>query len=886
MKTLTGLLNTDNRQNFSLIEALVIKYDLQKIDVEKLRDRFLGKSYISENGDFFPAKKRNGLDTRTGYMSIPEIFDNFKIVASTISKSGKFQYQRLAGIFLMKVVDILTPKRLFEMKRNPIFVRHYRIWVEENENFVKNILDFEKNYTYDYIAIKTFLDTYLAQNSIGIPTECPQMLFLRVAYIIGCTFDETDVQKQKPVRVDLSTVKQVYFDLANKFYTHATPTLMNAALKTKQQYASCFLIDAGSSFLDFCETIPKLCEISCNKGGIGLFVGKIPANDTIFGSCMKILDCLSEGCKETMIDCGRPSAISVWLPVWHGLVEFFVESRNPFKENVKEYKEDFFTTKFFTGLFLNDLFMKRLVKSVVNEKNCSDERLISISKNTDETKWSLFCPKKCPQLLTLHGEEFEKEYLRLEKGKLYCKQVETLALANKILAAQQRSGTPFTSFSDTVNHMSSQKNIGPILTSNLCTEIYQYCKFGEEIGVCNLASLNLKAFLKTPSLKQIQQMQQMQQVGDIDGNHDMNNEFAICQFFDFDLFQQKASQLVYNLNKIIDNNVYSHKESFTSNKKNRPIGIGVQGFQNILHQLQVGFESNEAMILNFNIFERLFYACIKKGAELAKGPFKPYDMFKGSPLSEGVFHFELCKDKNFFDQAVCKYYWPGTVKSRSLDPILTNDEHDEHDELFRRKWDDLRVLARTGVTNSLFTALMPTATTSMIFSNHESIEPMYAPCFKKAVSKDEMYVWSHEFLTFMAEQGLADREDLFEKIDKDESVANLDEISEKNRSVFKTAYEINQTVISDMAALRGPFLDQGQSLNFFYSKNNLETNANLTENMIYSVAILKNLINTWINGCKNGNYYIRTSNDMKGENVHCLRKKVSNNENGCKGCGS
>lgn len=836
--------------NFDILQDLASKYRLKNVNLASLRELFVSKEIIDA-------------DTGNFLLIAGKEFDNCNIIARTISFAGRDQNQKLAGIFLMYMLDAhFAPKRLDILpSRSSCLSKHYRKWFGDNIGFVKRILCLENNYTYDYAAVKTFFDTYLMAEN-GVPVECPQMLFVRVAYTIACSFSKSDRLKEKPVEVDARLLEEVYLDLSEKYYIHATPTLINAGSVRSQQYASCFLLDAGRSFSEFVAVLPKIGEISVNKGGIGLFIGKLAAKPTLFNSCMNMLENLSAGISNETVDVARPTAISIWLPAWHGLVENFLDARNPISESVSN--GGFYTTRLFNGIFLQDLFMKRLIAEI-GEENCSDERLKKIaSENSASTKWSLFCPEECPSLVDLYGEEFEREYLRLEHEHRYCKQVSCIDLAKRLVHSQQRSGTPYTTFSDTVNMMSNQKNIGPILTSNLCTEIFEVCKFGEEIGVCNLASLNLKAFVKRRPTSPSPQ-----------------NDFDVCHRFDFELFQEKAAQLVCNLNKIIDNTVYMHDEAECSNLKNRPIGIGVQGLQNVFHMLNVKFGGFEAKALDFNIAERLLYACIEKGVDLAAKSGKPYSSFAGSPLSKGIMHFEMHRDPLFFEQLVRDYYWPGkseTIYENFLD--------------FGRKWGALRLrVMEYGVSNSLFVAYMPTATTSMLMGNYESIEPMTSPCFVKSVSKDWMYLWSSELLETMHDLGICD-ENVFDRILREGSVLNIAEIPSEIREVFRGAFDIDAAEIAHHAAIRAPFIDQGQSVNLFFGVSNTSAHHQFTDSTttITSRLILKTLIGSWVNGVKNGSYYTRCQNPLQGEEVSALSGgggaacNVSAESRNCVGC--
>jgi ribonucleoside-diphosphate reductase alpha chain len=421
-------------------------------------------------------------------------------------------------------------------------------------------------------------------------------------------------------------------------------------------------------------------------------------------------------------------------------------------------KEEIRARDLFYALWVPDLFMKRV------EENGN---------------WSLFCPNEAPGLSDSYGEVFEKLYEEYEaKGKAR-KTVKAQDLWFAILDAQIETGNPYLLYKDAANRKSNQQNLGTIKSSNLCTEIIQYTS-PDEVAVCNLASIALPRFV-------------------------INGQFD----------QQKLYEVTYeitkNLNKIIDNNYYPIEEARNSNLKHRPIGLGVQGLADVFILLRLPFESDLAKLLNKNIFETIYFAAMSASKDLAKAH-GAYDTFKGSPLSKGLFQFDL---------------W-GVQPSNRWD------------------WDTLRAeVIEHGVRNSLLVAPMPTASTSQILGNNECFEPYTSNIYTRRVLSGEFIIVNKHLLKDLIQLGLWNNNMKNQIIAANGSIQNIPEIPAKIKELYKTVWEIKQRNLIDMAADRGAYICQSQSLNLFVDT---PTNGKLTSMHFYA----------WKKGLKTGMYYLRT----------------------------
>jgi ribonucleoside-diphosphate reductase alpha chain len=405
----------------------------------------------------------------------------------------------------------------------------------------------------------------------------------------------------------------------------------------------------------------------------------------------------------------------------------------------------------------------------------------------DNQDWTLFCPNEAYDketgkgLMDVWGEEFEKMYLGLEAAGKGKKTVKAQQLWFRILEAQMETGTPYMLYKDAANRKSNQQNLGTIHCSNLCTEIIEYTD-PNEVAVCNLASIALSRFA---------------------GND--------AEPFDFKGLYNVTKVVTRNLNKVIDKNHYPIVEAKHSNMKHRPIGIGVQGFADALMMMKLPFESEEAKRLNEDIFETIYYAACEASCELA-AQYGPYESYEGSPVSQGQLQFDM---------------WGKTPKSGRWD------------------WSALKQkIAKDGVRNSLLLAPMPTASTAQILGNNESFEPYTQNLYVRRVLSGEFVTVNRHLLHDLIKRNLWTEEMRSQLIAHNGSVQHLD-IPTELKNLYKTVWEIKQRAVLDMAADRGAYIDQSQSLNIHMVDAN---QAKLSSMHFYA----------WQLGLKTGMYYLRT----------------------------
>ena len=613
-----------------------------------------------------------------------------------------------------------------------------------------------RDFNYDYFGFRTLEKSYLLKID-GQIAERPQHMLMRVSVGIH--------------KHDIEAALETYTLMSEKWFTHATPTLFNAATP-KPQLSSCFLLTTKDDSIDgIFDTLKQCAQISKSAGGIGLSIHNIRAN----GSYIKGTNGTSNGIIPMLkvfndtaryVDQGggkRKGAFAIYLEPWHADVMDFLDLK---KNNGKEEMR---ARDLFYGLWIPDLFMKRL-------------------KNGE--MWSLMCPSQSPGLADCHSKAFEDLYTKYEAEGKFVKQIPAEEVWSKIIAAQTETGTPYILFKDHANAKSNQQNLGTIKSSNLCTEIIEYTA-PDEVAVCNLASIALNKFV---------------------GND---------RSYDFKKLEEVTCRVTRNLNRIIDVNYYPVEEARNSNMRHRPIGIGVQGLADAFILMRYPFESQEAFKLNKDIFETIYYASMKTSMEIAKED-GAYSTFEGSPLSQGKFQFDL---------------W-------GIDP--GNSRYD---------WESLRQdVMKYGVRNSLLLAPMPTASTSQILGNNEAFEPYTSNIYKRKVNSGEFIIVNKHLLKDLIDLGLWGEKMKNEIIKADGTIQHILDIPQHIRDLYKTVWEIKQKVVIDMAADRGAFICQSQSMNI-----HLENASPKSLSIMHMYA--------WEKGLKTGTYYLRTKAAARPQSV-------------------
>lgn len=580
---------------------------------------------------------------------------------------------------------------------------------------------------------------------------------------------------------DIKNALETYELMSKKYFTHATPTLFNAGTP-KPQMSSCFLLTMKDDSIDgIYDTLKQTAKISQSAGGIGLSIHNVRAT----GSYIRGTNGTSNGIVPMLrvfndtaryVDQGggkRKGSFAIYVEPWHADIFDFLE----LKKN--HGKEEMRARDLFYAMWIPDLFMKR------------------VEQGAD---WTLMCPNECPGLCDVHSEAFEELYTSYEAQGKGRKTVKARELWDKIVESQIETGTPYMLYKDAANRKSNQKNLGTIRSSNLCTEILEYTS-PDEIAVCNLASLSLPMFVE-------------------------KGEFNHKKLFDV------TKHVTKNLNKVIDRNYYPVQEAENSNMRHRPVGLGVQGLADAFIMLRLPFASDEAKKLNQEIFETIYFAAVTASMELAKVE-GPYSSYQGSPISEGLFQYNL---------------WG--LKDEDLSG--------------RWNWEKLRKeVLKHGVRNSLLVAPMPTASTSQILGNNEAFEPYTSNIYTRRVLSGEFIVVNKHLLEDLVNLGLWNDDMKNELMYHNGSVQNIDGIPQELKELYKTVWELSMKDIIDMSRHRGYFIDQSQSLNLFLEDATMQK---LTSMHFYA----------WKSGLKTGMYYLRTKSARDAIKFTLTKKTETN----------
>ena len=397
--------------------------------------------------------------------------------------------------------------------------------------------------------------------------------------------------------------------------------------------------------------------------------------------------------------------------------------------------------------------------------------------------WSLFCPDKAKGLSDVYGEEFEALYTKYEEEGLANATVPATEVWKAILKSQTETGTPYMLYKDACNSKSNQKNLGVIKSSNLCTEIIEYTD-KDETSVCNLASIALPKYV--------------------------NKE---TKTFDYDKLHEVTKVVTKNLNRVIDRNFYPVETAKRSNMRHRPIGLGVQGLADVFILCGLPFDCEESRTMNAHIFETIYHAALEASSELAEVD-GSYETFDGSPASQGILQPDM---------------WEGETKFSG-----------------RYDWDAMRERVKTkGLRNSLLLAPMPTASTAQILGNNECFEPYTTNIYLRRTLAGEFVVVNKHLVDHLKNVGLWSKEMKDLMVKAGGSIQNIVDIPDDIKALYKTVWEISQKCIIDMAADRGKFIDQSQSMNLFMES---PTMSKLSSMHMYA----------WKAGLKTGMYYLRS----------------------------
>ena len=682
----------------------------------------------------------------------------------------------------------------------------------------------QRDYFIDYFGFKTLERSYLMRCN-GTIVERPQHMWMRVA--LGIHSQRTDT---RTIYETLVYIQNTYDAMSNKYMTHATPTLFNAATP-RPQLSSCYLIAMENDSIDgIFDTLKDCAKISKHAGGIGLHIHNIRAS----GSHIRGTNGSSNGIVPMLrvfnntaryIDQGgrRNGSFAIYLEPWHPDIEDFLEMKKNHGDEEMKGRDLFY------ALWVPDLFMER----VRGGASSSD-------------MWSYFCPDECPGLADVYGDEFRDLYERYEREGRARKQVKARDLWLKILDSQMETGTPYILFKDAANKKSNQKNVGTIKSSNLCTEIMEYSD-ENETAVCNLASIALSRFVSDSGSNSVgTSANSVVNSSVVSGSSVASESGAINPLpvpesnvvpplgggyppravggrtpLDFAELERVTALIVDNLNQIIDINYYPTTKTRTSNLRHRPIGIGVQGLADVFMMMNIPFHSEEAKTLNREIFETIYFAALQASMTIA-ARHGAYETFQGSPASQGILQFDMWGVDPTSDSYPAPKY-----RSRKYD------------------WKTLKgKIQQYGLRNSLLLAPMPTASTSQILGNNECFEPITSNIYTRRTLAGEFIMVNRYLIRDLISLGLWNERVKTNIISNQGSVQYIDGLSDALKLKYKTVWEMPMRHIIDMAADRGAFICQSQSMNLWVE----EPNYNILTSMLFYA---------WNKGLKTGVYYLR-----------------------------
>ena len=727
-------------------------------------------------------------------------------------------------------------------KHNPLVSAELWKIVSQAWQQIEAEIIYDNDFLLDYFGLKTLERAYLLRINDKI-MERPQHMWMRVA--LGIHGD------------DLEKVFETYHSMSQLEFTHATPTLFNAGT-TRPQLSSCFLIAMeDDSIAGIYNTLSKCAAISKWAGGLGLHCSNIRAKKTRIGGTNGTSNGLVPMLKvfnETMryVDQGggkRNGSCGVYLELWHlDVFDFLDLKKNHGDENAR-------ARDLFYAVWVDDEFMRRVKANDV---------------------WYLCCPKLCPGLNEVYGDAFVELYNHYIKEGLFSKKIQARELWLAILDAQMETGTPYILYKDAANRKSNQQNLGIIKSSNLCTEIIEYSS-PDETAVCNLASIALSKCVRV----------------------EQSTNLSISEF-DFNHLIKLTKIVTRNLDKIIDVNYYPTEETRRSNLLHRPLGIGVQGLADVFALMDIAFDSKEAIQLNKDIFETIYYAALTTSMELSRerkeGMCKLREALDNDYLvvnnqderTSSLTLSKTCKCQKYREELekLLNKYHPILAEMNFLSSgVLGSYSSYKGSPMFHGKlqfdlwdiipsnrydWISLRNNIREyGIRNSLLLAPMPTASTSQILGNNECFEPFTNNIYSRRTLAGEFTVVNKYLIQELKQLGLWNRKLKDNIIQNRGSIQHITNISKDIKAKYKTSWEMSMKTLINMAADRGAYICQSQSMNLWIED---PTYAKLTAMHFYS----------WEKGLKTGIYYLRRKPKHNAQQFTIVPK----GEDECEMCGS
>ena len=715
--------------------------------------------------------------------------------------------------------------------------------VEENKEELDAMVDYKRDFLFDYFGFKTLERAYLMKVN-GVIVERPQHMWMRVSVCIHGG--------------NIEKVKETYNYMSNKYFIHATPTLFNAGTP-RPQLSSCYLLSMENDSIDgIFNTVKECAQISKWSGGIGLHIHNVRSSGSHIrgtnGTSNGIIPMLGVFNKTARyVDQGgkRNGSFAIYLEPHHPDIEEFLELRKNHGDEESKARDLFY------AIWASDLFMERVMGNKV---------------------WSLFCPDKCPGLSDAYGDKYRELYIKYEDEGKYNKQLNARDLWLKILDAQMETGTPYILYKDACNEKSNQKNLGTIKSSNLCCEIVEYSD-DSETAVCNLASIGLSMFVKEDKTFDYDKLYEVTKVLVTNLNNIIDINFypnektrksnyshrpigigvqGLADAF-FKMNLAFTSEEAKEVNKLIFETIY-----YAALERSYEISYErMEGMKYLASEYDCknwNFTSHEPHSRNYEIYnvtDTSHESIISTDNKIAEylNKFKPikaeiknlkdnlsgaYSSFIGSPISEGLFQFDLWNDKRYSD----RYNWSGLKEK----------------------------IMKYGIRNSLLCAPMPTASTSQILGNNECFEPITSNIYSRKTLAGEFIMVNKYLVEELLELKLWNEEIKNNIISNKGSIQYIHGLPEDLKEKYKIVWEMPMKNLIDMAHDRGLFICQSQSMNLWMEDPEPKS---LTNMHFYS----------WRSGLKTGIYYLRRKPKHQAQQFTIEpEKKKDNNDDGCLMC--
>jgi ribonucleoside-diphosphate reductase alpha subunit len=864
------------------IEKLL--YDIDDIDATLITQKICNR--------IFPGITTTELDNLASQVCMSMVTENsnFGILGSRIVISN--HQKNTKESFLEVIKELLNNKDIHGNSSQLVSDELVQI-VEKYQDFIQGMINFERDYLLDFFGFKTLEKSYLLKMNKKC-IERPQHLFMRVA--IGIHGN------------DLENVKKTYDGISLKYYTHATPTLFNAGCPFPQM-SSCYLTATEDSIEGIFETITDCSKISKWAGGIGIHISNIRADGSYIrktggysNGLMPMLKVYNDVARYINQGGKRNGSFSLYLEPWHSDIFAFLDAKKNHGPDELRARDLFY------ALWIPDIFMERVENdgdwflmcpdkcprltdvygmefNTLYEKYVNDNRYnkkikarelwdaIISSQIETGTPYMLYkdaCNKKSNQknIGTIKSSNLCSEIIEVSNKE----ETAVCNLASICLPSflQFPNRNNLDQFIPWYNLLSKEElNIGKIYFKGqlklFTKEDCVYCSLlknlfknsdidyeqisEEDINIyrenaINLSSKQEDVYETVPQLFSCFD----DKIYYLGGYDDVWK--LLSPKINYEKLKDISGDIVVNLNKIIDKNFYPIEKTRVSNLRHRPIGIGVQGLADLFIQLRIPFDSPEAREINKNIFETIYYGAMESSCNLAKIE-GSYSSFKGSPLSEGKFQFDLWELK---------------------DEELSN----------MWDWNNLRNdVVKNGVRNSLLTALMPTASTSQIMGFNEGMEAITSNLYVRRTLAGEFVVVNKYLMKDLLELDLWNEDTKNRLIYDKGSVQNIKGLPKFMKNIYRTVWEIPQKSIIEMSAARSPFICQSQSLNLFFEKPE------------YKKLTMAHLLG-WKLGLKTGSYYIRSKPAVSAQSFgldaskekELKEEKIKEEEEGCLNCGA